>query len=162
LKAWIRLDGAGLGFAAGHFATFGGDLEPLHGHNYRVVVELTGPLTADSWVIDFRRVKAMVRAVCEAVDHKFLLQANSSEVHSRLDGGSRVVEYGSRRYVMPEEDVVALPIDNTTAERLAEWFAQQLVEDLRADPDSTVEAIRVGIEEAPGQSGWFSATLADS
>ena len=32
-----------LRFAAGHFATFADELEPIHGHNYDVFVEVVGP-----------------------------------------------------------------------------------------------------------------------
>ena len=46
----------------------------------------------------------------------------------------------------------ALPIDNTTAERLAEWFAVRLRDDLRARGASNLVTISVEVEEAPGQS----------
>jgi 6-pyruvoyltetrahydropterin/6-carboxytetrahydropterin synthase len=156
---WIRLDGEDLGFAAAHFAAYGGDLEPLHGHNYRVMVELSGALTGDAWVMDFGRVKHVVRDICTTLDHRFLLQRNSGELRSRQVEGERIIEFGSRRYVMPEGDVVDMPIDNTTAERLAEWFAGRVSEELRRSGEELVEHLRVGVEEGPGQSGWFSLPL---
>ena len=44
----ITLEQNTLRFAAAHFATFGGDCEPLHGHNYGVTLELAGSLTRES------------------------------------------------------------------------------------------------------------------
>jgi 6-pyruvoyltetrahydropterin/6-carboxytetrahydropterin synthase len=63
---------------------------------------------------------------------------------------------------LPKADVVALPIDNSTAERLAEWFAGRLGEELGASLSgrqaagaTNVTAITVGVEEAPGQAAWY-------
>jgi 6-pyruvoyltetrahydropterin/6-carboxytetrahydropterin synthase len=41
----ITLERNTLRFAAAHFTTFGGECEPLHGHNYAVLVEIEGDLT---------------------------------------------------------------------------------------------------------------------
>ncbi len=50
----IRLDKEHHVFAAAHFITFAGDIcERLHGHNYRVAVELAGPLDDNSYVVGF-------------------------------------------------------------------------------------------------------------
>jgi len=155
----VRLDGDGLRFAAAHFATFDNELEPLHGHNYRVTVEIIGSLTKDSWVIDFGRAKQIVRHICEELDHRFLLQEGGRRLRALHDADSWIIEFGPRRYVMPIGDVVALPIDNTTAERLAEWFAGRILDALKAAGDANADVVRVGVEEAPGQSGWFSASL---
>jgi 6-pyruvoyltetrahydropterin/6-carboxytetrahydropterin synthase len=157
----IRLDGQSLRFAAGHFATVDGELEPLHGHNYRLTVEIVGSLTDQSWVLDFGRGKRVVRAICDELDHKFLLQARSSLVQIDNDGVAWTVIFDERRYVMPVGDVVALPIDNTTAERLAEWFSGRIKDALVAAGHSNVLRLTVAVEEAPGQSAWFSLDLRD-
>jgi 6-pyruvoyltetrahydropterin/6-carboxytetrahydropterin synthase len=156
----IRLEGGALRFSAAHFTTFGGDCEPLHGHNYAVTVEMVGELTADSWVMDFSEAKRVVASMCKELDHKFILQSDSA-VLSIDTGVEVVVKFESRRYVMPVGDVVALPIDNSTAERLAEWLAGRLAVELGAAGTSDLESILVGVEEAPGQSGWFRLVLSE-
>lgn len=155
----IRVEGSRLRFAAAHMATYGGDLEPLHGHNYRVTVELVGTLTPESWVLDFSEVKAWAAGVCAELDHKFLLQRESRHLVMEESNAHWTLTFGDRRYVMPVGDVVALPIDNTTAERIAEWFAGRIVDELRRAGADNVERLSVGIEEAPGQSGWLTAQL---
>jgi 6-pyruvoyltetrahydropterin/6-carboxytetrahydropterin synthase len=159
LSHLVRLDGDSLRFAAAHFATFDNQLEPLHGHNYHLIVEISGSLTDDAWVIDFGRLKRIVREICAELDHKFLLQEGSRDLRATRDRDSWTVEFESRRYVMPVGDVVALPIENTTAERLAEWFAGRIAGALQAAGATNVKVVRVGVEEARGQSGWFSAPL---
>jgi 6-pyruvoyltetrahydropterin/6-carboxytetrahydropterin synthase len=152
----ITLERNTLRFSAAHFTTFGDECEPLHGHNYDLFVEIDGALTEDSWVIDFSEAKRIVSTICKQLDHRFLLP-----LHSRaLDINERQAEYeitfADRRYVIPTSDVVALPIDNSTAERLAEWFAGELSNQLHSMGATNVQRVTVGIEEAPGQAGWFT------
>ena len=156
----VRLEGGALRFSAAHFTTFGGDCEPLHGHNYAVVVEISGGLSGDSWVMDFSDGKRIVADVCKGLDHKFILQARSAVLSVVQADGALEVRFGSRLYVIPEDDVVALPIENSTAERLAEWIAHQVAREVAEAGVRDLESIRVGVEEAPGQSGWFTLAIA--
>ncbi len=149
-----------LRFAAAHFATFEGECEPLHGHNYDVMVEVEGDLTDDAWVIDFTKLKAETKALCDELDHKFLLQRDSRVLEIDEGMSNWKVRFRERGWVFPKSDVVALPIDNSTAERLAEWFARRLAERLRVLGATNLCAITVGVEEAPGQAGWFRLPLA--
>jgi 6-pyruvoyltetrahydropterin/6-carboxytetrahydropterin synthase len=145
-----------LRFAAAHMATFRGECEPLHGHNYDVMVEVSGDLTEDSWVWDFGELKELVRDIVAVLDHRFILQAKSRVLDLEERDGAWEVRFQDRRYVFPAADVAVLPIDNTTAERLAEWVAGQLAEALRAKGATHIEELRVGVEEMPGQAGWYT------
>lgn len=158
----ITLERNTLRFAAAHFTTAGAECEPLHGHNYDVFVELEGPLTTDSWVIDFTEAKLIVGAICREVDHRFILALKSPALRITDSGAEYEVGAGERRYVIPKSDVAALPIDNATAERLAEWFAGRIAAALRERGATNVEAVSVGIEEAPGQAGWYTLALSPS
>jgi 6-pyruvoyltetrahydropterin/6-carboxytetrahydropterin synthase len=146
-----------LRFAAAHFATFGGDAEALHGHNYDVIVEAEGQLTSDAWVLDFGELKALALPLCRELDHRFLLPRKNTALSVADLGDAWQVTFGDRRYVMPKTDVCELPIDNSTAERLAEWFCQRLAAALSSRPHLT--SITVGVEEMPGQTGWCTLPL---
>jgi len=149
-----------LRFAAAHFATYGGELEPLHGHSYAVTVEIEGSLTPDSWVMDFGDVKDITRALCKELHHKLILQMRNPLLHVSERDGEVEVKFGGKRYVVPAAETVKMEIDNTTAERLAEWFARRIEIEVAAREAANATMIRVGIEEMPGQSGWFEARLA--
>lgn len=154
-RIWIERNT--LRFAAAHMATFVVGAEPLHGHNYDVIVQIDGALSADSWVIDFGDAKRIVGAICQELDHKFLLAALSTSMRiEERDGVVTIQASADKRYVIPKSDVAILEIDNTTAERLAEWFAGRIAASLAEAGVSNVTAITVGIEEMPGQSGWFT------
>lgn len=148
-----------LRFAAAHMATFGGDCEPLHGHNYDVMIELEGELTEDSWVWDFGHVKRAARAICEALDHHFLLQRNSRHLEISEAAESWTVSFGPRSYTFPRTDVFELPIENTTAECISEWFAGQLLAALKEQGATHLRKLAVGIEEMPGQAGWYTVEM---
>lgn len=149
-----------LSFSAAHFISFAGKCERLHGHNYAVSVELEGELTAESWVFDFVALKRAVRRLCDELDHRFLLPEESEDFEIQQTDGEWEIRFEDRRYVFPEADVLTLPVDNITAERLAEYLCGQLLETLRREQDiSNLTAITVGVEEAPGQTAFYRQTL---
>jgi 6-pyruvoyltetrahydropterin/6-carboxytetrahydropterin synthase len=155
----VRVERNKLKFAAAHFATFEGQCEPLHGHNYAVTIEVEGTLTDDAWVVDFSALKSLGKALCDELDHKFLLQRDSRVLEIDEGATNWKLRFAGRGFVFPKADVIALPLDNTTAERLAEWFVSRLKADLRARGAANLATITVGVEEAPGQAGWASDTF---
>jgi 6-pyruvoyltetrahydropterin/6-carboxytetrahydropterin synthase len=155
----VRVEGTTLRFSAAHFATFRDELEPLHGHNYAVIADIAGELSEDSWVLDFGEAKRIAVAVCEELDHKFILQRDSRHLSIKEEPGVFDVQFRDRRYVIPAGDVASLPIDNSTSERLAEWLAGRLHEELQRLGLAGLRTISVGVEEAPGQSAWFALDL---
>jgi len=148
-----------LRFAAAHMATFGGGCEPLHGHNYEVMIELEGELTEDSWVWDFGAVKRSARAICDELDHHFLLQRASKQLAIEESADSWTVAFGARSYTFPRDDVYSLPIENTTAECISEWFAGRLIAELKQQGATHLRKVSVGIEEMPGQAGWYTLEM---
>jgi len=61
-------------FAASHFLTkYHGKCENLHGHNYKLIVTIKGPVGDDGMVIDFKQVKEIVKEkVINKLDHTHL------------------------------------------------------------------------------------------
>ncbi len=148
-----------LRFAAAHMATFLNDCEPLHGHNYDIIVEVEGELTEESWVWDFGDLKRRTKAIIDELDHKFLLQRDSKVLTIEEGTEEWTVRYGTRRYVVPKSDVAVLPVDNSTAERIAEWIAGRLIEGFDRKAAATLRRLTVGVEEMPGQTGWYTVDL---
>ena len=141
-------------------ATWAGGCEPLHGHNYALTVEVEGDLVDDAWVIDFSVLKRIARELCEQIDHRFLLQRMSDVLRiEETEDAWQLSAAETRRYLFPKSDVAVLPIDNTTAERLAEWFHREIAAELRRAGAGNIRHLRVEVEEAPGQAGWYAAAL---
>lgn len=149
-------------FASAHFLIFAdGTREELHGHNYRVRVSAEGPLDEGDLVIDFTRLKPLVKSVCDQLDHRVILPLRHEALDVRRDGDSIVAVFrGADRFSFPARDVVLLDIRNTSTERLAEHLAAKIVARVReAVPGAKLEWIEVEVEESTGQCGVYSVRL---
>ena len=146
-------------FSSAHFLIFpDGEAERLHGHNYRVTVELESELTEHGLVLDFKLVKPVVRELCDELDERFLVPGEHPVLtHRELDAESTEVRYRDKRYVIPSEDVLVLPINNSSSENLAAWFGRELMARLaQRFAGLEVRRMRVAVEETPGQSGVYT------
>lgn len=159
VRRTVTVDGVRLRFAAAHMATLGDDLEPLHGHNYIVRCRVDGALTDDRWVIDFSVLKRAVREACEVLDHQFLLQRDSKLLDIEEHDAAWTIRFADREYRFPAADVVVLPIENSTAELLAEWIAGHVLGTLATGDHANLRLIAVEVEEMPGQSGAYERSL---
>jgi len=153
----VTIEMGNLRFSAAHFISFAGKCERLHGHNYAVSVSLEGELTEDRYVFDFVELKALTKALCDRLDHRFLLPRNSRCLEVRETDGEVEIRFKERRYVFPRQDVLDLPLDNITAERLAQYLTAELT--AAVGPNDNLVLIEVGVEEAPGQTAYFRQHL---
>ena len=158
----VRVAKDNLVFCAGHFITYAGTCESLHGHNYRAAVTLEGTLDESEFVFDFVILKRMMKSICDRLDHRLLLPSHNPLLDIRSDASGFTVRYQHKTYVFPREDVVQLPIPNTTAEHLAAWIGDQLVAALAAEGASQLTAIEVEVEETVGQSAFWRRELSSA
>jgi len=151
-------------FASAHFLIFAdGTREELHGHNYQVRVHVTGALDAGDVVLDFTRLKPLVKKTCDELDHRVILPLRHPLLQVKETG--REVEAlfaGADRFVLPRRDVVLLPIRNTSTERLAEWVAHEVARRIQETiPAAALARLEVEVEESGGQCGVFSLPLGE-
>jgi 6-pyruvoyltetrahydropterin/6-carboxytetrahydropterin synthase len=148
-------------FSAAHFLIFpDGSAERLHGHNYRVFVEIAAELTAHGLVLDFKQVKPLVRELLDGLDEHWLVPGEHPVLRweERADGVLEV-RYQERYYAAPRADVIVLPINNTSSENLATWIGRELQRRLRKRfADLALYRLRLSVEETPGQSGVYLYT----
>ena len=159
MERWsIELEKESFKFSAAHFLIFpDGSAERLHGHNYRVFLELQAELSPFGLVIDFQRIKPVVRKLLGTLNERLLLPGEHHELRvDEIEGDSVEVLYRERRYVIPKLDVLVLPINNTSTENLARWIGRQLLEILpREFEDVDLQQLRVAVEETRGQRGVY-------
>jgi 6-pyruvoyl tetrahydropterin synthase/QueD family protein len=151
----VKVEGGYLRFSAAHFITFGGKCERLHGHNYGVLVEIEGGLGKDKLVLDFTVLKQLTRDICRRLNHHFLLPLHNPHLQISSSPEEWEIRFQKRRYVFPREDVIELPIDNSTAERLAEYICTELLVQLAEYDTAHLHTIMVGVEEAPTQMAYY-------
>lgn len=96
-----------------------------HGHNYEIIVEISGSLTAEGWVVD----KGDVTEIIGAWDHKFLLEEGDPLAEAFEHAGDA-------------DSVVTIPYP-PTAEVMGVLLERKLLDAL---PD-TVSDVRVEVSE---------------
>ena len=69
------------------------------------------------------------------------------------------MRFGEREYRFPAADVAVLPIENSTAELLAQWLCEVVVAGLAAEGADNLTRIALEVEEMPGQSGSYERDL---
>jgi len=150
----VRLTKDFLVFSAAHFITFSGNIcERLHGHNYRVAAEVYGPLDENHYVIDFIALRDTLRELVLELDHHVLLPDRHQTI--RVVTGEQSVEatFEDRRWVFPRGDCVILPVENTTAELLARYLGQRLLDALQSRYGVRAQRVRMEVDECEGQWG---------
>ncbi len=145
-------------FAAAHFTLFeDGPAELLHGHNYRVAVDLEGErLDSVGLLVDIASVKRCIRSACARLDERTLVPEHSDRVQLERRAGQVELRFEGRSYVLPADDVLPLPLSNVSMELLARLLWQQIVESLR---DTRVDTLRVILHETSGQSCSYRAPV---
>lgn len=149
-------------FASAHFITFRGhQCESLHGHNYRVGVTVEGDVDAEClFVLDFSVLKRIVRSLADEIDHKVLLPTENPKLAFRTDGEMLHVDYfGKPTYVFPRSDCALLPIQNSTAEMLAQYLALRLRNELAQEGHTHLTLLELEVEESFGQSATYRTSL---
>lgn len=117
-------------FAAAHAITIAGRLEPLHGHNWRVRVGVTGEsLDADGLLCDFHLVESHLRDVVGVFHNRNL---NETAPFDRM---------------------------NPTAENVAKHIAQTLESNLRPQLPHAVRIAWASVTEAPGCTAIFRTPM---
>jgi len=110
----------------------------VHGHSYRMMVELEGEPTEDtpggnSMLIDFKHVKGLVEPMVDQMDHATLVADYDTELKEAM------AALGSKTYEMEVD---------STAENLALHFADHLgTEGYEVLREHGVETIRVKLWE---------------
>jgi len=144
-----------LHFSAAHFTIFSAtQRENLHGHNFDVSCSLDTVVGPNGLAFDYNVVKDRLMALCDELDERVLLPAQSPHLTFEKDGGYLVVCFADERIPFLERDALLLPIRNATVEEFARWFAIRLGADaeLRKQP---IESLNVRVSSGPGQ--WASS-----
>jgi 6-pyruvoyltetrahydropterin/6-carboxytetrahydropterin synthase len=62
-----------------------GKCKNVHGHSYKMIVELSGEVNAEGMVLDFYDLKKIVNPIVEKLDHSFLVYSGDEEIITLLE-----------------------------------------------------------------------------
>ncbi|MBW2242182.1 MAG: 6-carboxytetrahydropterin synthase [Deltaproteobacteria bacterium] len=145
-------------FSAAHFTVFPSkEAERLHGHNYRVRIEIEGTDPGpDGLLVPVAEVKANLRALCASLDERTLVPEKSPHLEVNREADAIEIAFGERRYRLPAADTRLLPLQNVTMELLATHLWHELAPSLTG---GRVERLVVEVEETAGQSASYAGPI---
>lgn len=136
-----------------------GSREPLHGHNYRVQVKGNALELDDDMVFDFLDIKPIVREICDTLDHKLLIPKDNPHLFIETRENNYILKTKDESvFSIPKTDVLILPIENTSAERIASFLAYQIKDKVMEKFNFSFKELEIEVEETPGQSAVFVLT----
>ena len=90
-----------------------GQCRHVHGHSYRMVVELEGDLEDNDMLLDFKYVKQILTPLVQKWDHAVLVDEDDTRLREAMEA------LDSKTYVLPCD---------STAENLCAYVADYLIE----------------------------------
>ncbi|MDX1391205.1 MAG: 6-carboxytetrahydropterin synthase [Rheinheimera sp.] len=117
------------------------------GESFIVDVELHGGLDNTSMVLDFGKVKKVIKqAIDQLVDHKLALPARASALTLKQSDNLQTLEFKSRRGVIrmaaPEQAIVAIDADAVDEHSLTQFLQQAIAPLLPANVEQVVFTLR--------------------
>jgi 6-pyruvoyltetrahydropterin/6-carboxytetrahydropterin synthase len=110
-----------------------GDCRFVHGHSYRMMVELTGEPDERGMLLDFKHLKRLLKPLIDAFDHATLVAENDDALLQSVQS------LGSKVFVLPFD---------STAENLCTYVADHLEsEGARVLRGHGITALRVTVWE---------------
>ncbi|MDH5510066.1 MAG: 6-pyruvoyl tetrahydropterin synthase family protein [Nitrospinota bacterium] len=152
-KTRIKIEKRDSVFSAAHFLADMGKCERMHGHNYFISVEVEGAPDRRGAVIDFNLLDSIVSRVCQPLDHKILIAQKSPTAQVAVNGAEVEVNFKNKRYLLPVEDCLLLPLDSTTVESLAGYLLDKISEEL-GDTAGRLGQIEVGVGEGGSKMAY--------
>jgi len=133
-----------------------GGREPLHGHNYRVQVKGEAPDLKSDMVFDFLDIKPIVREICDSLDHKLLIPKDNLHLKIYEEKKNYVIMTPDESiFSIPQSDVLLLPIQNTSAERMAVYICDEIRRLVKERFQYAFISLEVEVEETPGQAAVY-------
>ncbi|MFO7678040.1 MAG: 6-pyruvoyl tetrahydropterin synthase family protein [Thermoplasmatota archaeon] len=149
----LEIDGwqAGIRFSSAHLIPGHVKCHVLHGHTYAIHLRIYGEKNTHGFLIDFSEIKSVLKSIAYQLDHKVLVpKANkaftveNNEIHASCN---------NKKYIFPFQDCVILPIDNVTAENLAEYILSEVLKKIHLP--LTISSLEIGVDEGVGQGAWI-------
>ncbi|PKL66772.1 MAG: 6-carboxytetrahydropterin synthase QueD [Methanobacteriales archaeon HGW-Methanobacteriales-1] len=147
---------ANLRFSAAHMIPEHESCGCIHGHSYIVDVQVEGERSGKfGFVADFKEVKGVVRDISSTLDHKVLIPLQNDLIKFKSTEGSVEFVIQGKEYKLPAEDCLLLDLKSTSAEDLAEYFAERVFNKLKKN-GAKISSVEICVNEGIGQGAFFT------
>ncbi|MEA2056016.1 MAG: 6-pyruvoyl tetrahydropterin synthase family protein [Candidatus Thermoplasmatota archaeon] len=159
MTSYIYIDGwkTNIRFSSAHIIPEYEKCGRLHGHTYAVHVKIFGKPDEKGIIMDFSVLKDILKKIVNELDHRVLIPRKSSVVTIKKENDSIKIVSLKKTYVFPIIDCALLPISSTSAENLAQYILDKVVEKIPLS--NQIENIEIGVDEGFGQGARMSKTF---
>lgn len=142
-----------LKFCAGHFTIFSEtERERLHGHNYYLEASVTAPFQQPGITFDYRILRDKLKDLCAQLNSRFLIPAESPYLKIEQRDPYCDVYFNDEHIPFLTNDILLLPIANTTLEELSRWFIDRISEEREFIERHAISELTVRVFNGPDQS----------
>lgn len=157
----LEIDGwkTGVKFSACHMLLRHDKCSRMHGHSYSIHLKIHGSMNQDHMLVDFGRIKKIIRSYASEMDHMTLIPTENDDIVLKKDenNGTVDVEMNCKQYRFPLTDVIFLPIPTTTVEEMSKYLLKRLIREFQFP--SNIDLVELGIDEGAGQGAWSSSSM---
>jgi len=135
-------------FDMAHIVETEGKCGRIHGHRWKLVVELEADnLREDGMIVDFTELKSVVdRHIVDRLDHRLLIP---ERFINDSDAENVYFSINKKKYAVPKEDVKTYNIENATSECIVEAIYHILRVYFKADIDDKFKISKIKLYETP-------------
>ena len=139
-------------FSSAHFVVGENFIEPLHGHNYKILINVYGNQDEKNMIINFYDIKKVLQPIVNRLDHKILIPVDNELLEIKEKGEQIIIQVPSydKEYEFPKSDVTMLPISNTTVEEISRYLANKLMWNKEIKKEN-IDQVTVTVFEYEGQ-----------
>ena len=150
----IEIEKSYLHFSAAHFTIFSAtDRERLHGHNWRIAVEIESEIADDGLCFDYAIYKQILKDLCAQYDEYTLIAENSPHLEISEDNDFYYIKHNNITQPLLKTDTVLMPVGNITIESLAHYFLALMVADQAHLDALKIHGFEMRVSSGPNQWG---------
>ena len=151
MNSCITIDGwrSNIRFSSAHIIHEYEKCGRLHGHTYAIHIKISGIPDEKGIIFDFSVIKDIIRKIANTLDHYILIPEKSKIATICKNKKNVEIQAMGKKYILPINDCIFLPIESTSAENLANYIIHQVLKAF--DFPKTVKTIEIGVDEGYGQ-----------
>ncbi len=152
--ASIDIEKSYLHFSAAHFTIFSAtNRERLHGHNWRIAVQITGQIDDNGLLFDYAIYKEILKDLCHQFDEYTLIAEQSPHLSIESDEQYHYITHNKITQPLLKTDTILLPVKNVTIESLSDYFLSLMIKNKDDLNDLNITAFEMRVSSGPNQWG---------
>lgn len=150
----IEIEKSYLHFSAAHFTIFSAtNRERLHGHNWRIAVEILCEMGSDGLCFDYAIYKKILKDLCAQYDEYTLIANDSPHLEITEDDAFFFIKHNNITQPLLKTDTILMPVKNITIESLAQYFLEQMTADKQHLEALKIHGFEMRVSSGPNQWG---------